>query len=253
MDCEQEKAELAGCALASLDGGGAERLGQHVLQCGVCSTDLNELLSAVQALRTISEQDLTGDWSGRIEGLGEAAVRVAAAERSSVVPAAAHHGIPVPAAAPPIGGRGRARYAPWALAACLAGVLLGIGGAFVLSAPDEPPPQARPAGPTTVRAVSDGISGAVEPTTTGWGTQVVFELSGVRGPQRCSLVAVARDNTRETALTWQVPPAGYGLPDSPKERLIAMGGIATAADQVVAYVVETAAGEVLLTIPGPSA
>ncbi|WEO97120.1 zf-HC2 domain-containing protein [Streptomyces sp. FXJ1.172] len=47
-----------------------------------------------------------------------------------------------------------------------------------------------------------------------WGTQTVLELKNVQGPQKCSLVAVAKNGQRVTMSSWSVPNWGYGLPDA---------------------------------------
>ncbi|MGA4841606.1 anti-sigma factor family protein [Streptomyces sp. G45] len=50
-----------------------------------------------------------------------------------------------------------------------------------------------------------------------WGTHTVLELKNVRGPLKCSLIAVGKDGKRETVTTWSVPAWGYGIKDSPKK------------------------------------
>ena len=39
-----------------------------------------------------------------------------------------------------------------------------------------------------------------------WGTQVALELSNVRGPLKCQLVAISRNGQNDTAMTWTVTP-----------------------------------------------
>ncbi|MEV0041151.1 hypothetical protein [Streptomyces sp. NPDC050804] len=107
-----------------------------------------------------------------------------------------------------------------------------------------------PTGPDTLRATSGtGIRAAVQPRSTGWGTEVLLELAGIDGPRRCTLVAVSDTGTEETALTWQVPPKGYGLPGSAKKQLLAVGGTATPSDKITEYIVRTTDGRTLVTIP----
>jgi hypothetical protein len=47
-----------------------------------------------------------------------------------------------------------------------------------------------------------------------WGTHVVLELRNVRGPQKCSLIAVSRSGEEEVVTSWSVPKWGYGIKDS---------------------------------------
>ncbi|WP_328888790.1 anti-sigma factor family protein [Streptomyces sp. NBC_00316] len=48
-----------------------------------------------------------------------------------------------------------------------------------------------------------------------WGTHAVLELSNVRGPQKCSLIAVSKSGQEEIVTSWSVPKWGYGIKDSP--------------------------------------
>ena len=44
-----------------------------------------------------------------------------------------------------------------------------------------------------------------------WGTHTVLELKNVKGPQKCSLIAVGKNGERETVTSWSVPQWGYGI------------------------------------------
>ncbi|MCK8678203.1 hypothetical protein [Streptomyces lichenis] len=267
VECEQEKSELAVYAMAALEPAEADRVAAHVADCPSCEADTDGLLAVVTGLRLVPAEDMVGgDWDEWLPELREAAVRAALAENRSAGPApgAAERPLPdpvpdpaaptahPPAATTPLQGHRPARRWNWALAAAVAGIALGIGGSLLLTQGDEPAALvlARPSGPDTVRSAGAGaVSGAVEPRSLGWGTEVLLELSGVDGPRRCSLVAVALDGSEETALTWQVPEGGYGLPGSPRERLLAVGGVGIPADRITRYAVRTAEGAELLSIP----
>ncbi|MFJ8401788.1 anti-sigma factor family protein [Streptomyces microflavus] len=297
MECEQEKTELTVYAMDALDAGAADRVGSHVRGCPDCAAEVDEALATLSAVRLLPEEEVVGDWAGKLPGLREAAVRAALAERSASADGPASAEGPAsadgPASAegpeeePPVselvaasgrpqaeagagagGGAGtgagtavpvvparlswRPRRPGWALAAAVAGVALGYGASLMF--PAEPPTgttaTARPAGASVVRATgADGIAASLEPRPTGWGTEVLLEVSGLDGPRRCVLVAVAEDGTEETALTWQVPEGGYGLPGSPKERLLAVGGLGMATGDIAGYVIRTTGGEKLLALP----
>jgi hypothetical protein len=47
-----------------------------------------------------------------------------------------------------------------------------------------------------------------------WGTNTVLELTHLRGPLKCELIAVGTDGSRETMSSWSVSQWGYGIPDS---------------------------------------
>ena len=51
-----------------------------------------------------------------------------------------------------------------------------------------------------------------------WGTHTVLELKNVKGPQKCSLIAVSKTGEEEVVTSWSVPKWGYGIEDSPRTR-----------------------------------
>ncbi|MDL5201862.1 zf-HC2 domain-containing protein [Streptomyces sp. ALI-76-A] len=86
-----------------------------------------------------------------------------------------------------------------------------------------------------------------------WGTEPVLELKGVKGPLKCSLIFVGKNGERETATTWSVPPAGYGLPDATTEQarnpLYITGGVSMTPDETDRIeVVDFADGKKLVEI-----
>ncbi|MGW5333836.1 hypothetical protein [Streptomyces bauhiniae] len=204
---------------------------------------MDEILSTLHALQSLPEDELVGDWTHRIADLTEAAVEAARQDTGATAV------VPVPAVRP---GR-RTRRWNWALAAGVAGIALGLGGGSLLfPSASEPAPSAlsRPEGSGVLRATAaDGVTAALQAENTGWGTRIVMDLSKVPGPQDCSLIAVSRDGTEQTAFTWHVPDHGYGLPASEKERLLAIGGVGTPTDQITEYTVRNADGKTLLKIP----
>lgn len=44
-----------------------------------------------------------------------------------------------------------------------------------------------------------------------WGTHAVLQLKNVKGPLKCSLIAVGKNGERETVTSWAVPKWGYGI------------------------------------------
>ena len=45
----------------------------------------------------------------------------------------------------------------------------------------------------------------------------VLELKNVKGPLKCSLIAVSKTGEQEVVTSWSVPTWGYGIPGSPNE------------------------------------
>ncbi|WP_424869551.1 anti-sigma factor family protein [Streptomyces sp. SAI-229] len=85
-----------------------------------------------------------------------------------------------------------------------------------------------------------------------WGTEIVSELKNVKGPQKCSLVAVGKNGERETVNSWSVPGEGYGLPDAKtdkaKQPLYVQGGAAFAPNEIDHFQFITFDGELLVEV-----
>ncbi|MET7475480.1 zf-HC2 domain-containing protein [Streptomyces sp. NPDC005648] len=142
-------------------------------------------------------------------------------------------------------------------------------------------------GPLTVMAVNGGDSGTTNntatPQTTGakaafgtlsdkvsatdpstkvkatvameqkdWGTWGVVELSNVKGPLKCSLIAVGKNGERETMSTWAVPKWGYGIPNAKtveaKAPLYAQGGAAFKPNEIDHFEIMTFDGKKLVQV-----
>lgn len=102
-----------------------------------------------------------------------------------------------------------------------------IGGplAAIAATGGETTQQARPEQTVSpAKQVFSGMEDKVEATDTGtrvsvavgmeskpYGTGLALELKNVKGPQKCSLIAVSKNGERETATTWTVPKWGYGI------------------------------------------
>ncbi|WP_128378602.1 anti-sigma factor family protein [Streptomyces cavernae] len=80
------------------------------------------------------------------------------------------------------------------------------------------------------------VSATVAMASRPWGTQTVVELSNVEGPNKCALVAVSKNGTRETLSSWAVPKWGYGLANATDERgrspLYVNGGAAMSMNEI---------------------
>ncbi|MEV5608340.1 zf-HC2 domain-containing protein [Streptomyces sp. NPDC052225] len=85
-----------------------------------------------------------------------------------------------------------------------------------------------------------------------WGTHTALELKNVKGPLKCSLIAVGKNGERETVTTWAVPKWGYGITDSPHESatypLYVHGGAAFERDEIDHFEVETLDGKRLVEV-----
>ncbi|MDQ0796087.1 anti-sigma factor [Streptomyces sp. B1I3] len=85
-----------------------------------------------------------------------------------------------------------------------------------------------------------------------WGTHTVLELKNVKGPQKCSLIAVSRTGDEEVVTSWSVPTWGYGIEDSThasaRNPLYVHGGAAMAREDIDHFEVRTFDGERLVEI-----
>jgi hypothetical protein len=93
-----------------------------------------------------------------------------------------------------------------------------------------------------------GVAGTVGLVSKAWGTQVTMDLSRVRGPLECELVAVSRTGERRVVVGWLVPAAGYGVPGHPGH-LILEGGTSISQNDLARVDVDVVRGRTLLTIP----
>ncbi|MGV9246619.1 anti-sigma factor family protein [Streptomyces sp. NPDC003710] len=91
---------------------------------------------------------------------------------------------------------------------------------------------------------------AVEPRD--WGTHAVLQLKNVKGPLKCSLIAVGRNGERETVTSWSVPEWGYGITNAKTEEakkpLYVHGGAAFTPNQIDHFEVMTFDGKRLVEV-----
>ncbi|MEU0071360.1 zf-HC2 domain-containing protein [Streptomyces sp. NPDC006332] len=114
---------------------------------------------------------------------------------------------------------------------------------------------------TTFEAMDDKVT-ATDPSTDvsatigtqqkDWGSEVVLELKNVKGPIKCSLIAVGKNGERETISSWSVPDWGYGLPDAKTDKaknpLYIGGGAAFTPNETDHYEVMTFDGKKLVQV-----
>lgn len=81
-----------------------------------------------------------------------------------------------------------------------------------------------------------------------WGTHIAIELSGLRGPLKCDLVAVGKDGTSQVVTNWLVPDHGYGVPGHPAP-LYMHGGTSFNKADLDHVEVRTDAGKLLVSVP----
>ena len=99
---------------------------------------------------------------------------------------------------------------------------------------------------------STGVSATVAMQEKDWGTSLGLELKGVKGPLKCTLIAVGTNGERWTASTWSVGKWGYGLPDGKtaesKNPLYIGGAVAPAKNDIDHFEVMTTDGKKLVEV-----
>ncbi|WP_405525436.1 anti-sigma factor family protein [Streptomyces canus] len=99
---------------------------------------------------------------------------------------------------------------------------------------------------------STGVSATVAMQEKNWGTSLGLELKGVKGPLKCSLIAVGTNGERWTASTWSVGKWGYGIPEGKtpesKKPLYIGGAVAPAQNDIDHFEVVTSDGKKLVQV-----
>ncbi|GII89199.1 hypothetical protein Ssi03_71890 [Sphaerisporangium siamense] len=264
-------ADVAAYILGVLDEEDSEAFEGHLLDCPSCQDELREMYALPDALDLIR---------GDVIGAPRATAHGAApgARPAGSVNGAAHGSPGVIQDPRPPGCRSpRRRHAPpraeesreeitaararrhRAVALGVAAVLFigvtggvaasrlwpGIGGTTVAA------PTGAPAATEFREGASPGtgVSGKVGLTPRSWGTEVAFQLSGVTGPERCSLVAVSRGGDTDVVSGWRIRPGdGFGVPGHPGP-LRLTGATALATAEIARFEVRRDDGVRLLEIP----
>ncbi len=146
------------------------------------------------------------------------------------------------------------RRSRWQVAVGAAAGIALIGGGVavgVAAAPHQTGSAAPPAVAGQLHSATDpgtGVAGTVGLVAKAWGTQVTLDLSRVRGPVECELVAVSRTGERRVVMGWLVAAPGDGVPGHPAHLLV-QGGTSIPRSDLARVDVDVVNGRTLLTIP----
>ncbi|MCX5200885.1 zf-HC2 domain-containing protein [Streptomyces sp. NBC_00237] len=250
QDSESVHDAVAAYSLGILDESEATAFEAHLAGCDYCAAQLDDFAGLAPMLAALAEppgppRELTPPSTTLLTNLvDEVAVRREQQARR----------------------RRRGLY----LVAAAAAVVIGGSGAVVVAAAnnDSAPPAALP-DPHPTSPAEDAFfhhmekkTQATDPTTKvtavvgtekkGWGTHTVLELKNVKGPLKCSLIAVSKDGEEEVVSSWSVPKWGYGIPDSPhkaaKNPLYVHGGAAMDVNDIDHFEVRTFDGTALVKV-----
>jgi hypothetical protein len=147
------------------------------------------------------------------------------------------------------------RRSRWQVALGAAAGIVLIGGGIAVGVAVAPPQKGPAAPPLAVtgqlHSATDpgtGVAGTVGLAAKAWGTQVTLDLSKVRGPVECELVAVSRTGERRVVTGWLVPAPGDGVPGHPAH-LVVEGGTSIPRNDLARVDVDVVNGRTLLSIP----
>jgi hypothetical protein len=143
----------------------------------------------------------------------------------------------------------------WQVALGAAAGIVLIGGGIAVGTAVAPQHKGSAAPPVAVagqrHSATDpgtGVTGTVGLVSKAWGTQVTLDLSKVRGPVECELVAVSKTGERRVVMGWLVPAPGDGVPGHPAH-LVLQGGTSIPVNDLARVDVDVVQGGTLLSIP----
>ncbi|GGP68112.1 anti-sigma factor family protein [Streptomyces melanogenes] len=246
---QSEHEAVAAYALGILDDAEATAFEAHLAGCDLCAAELDQLGGMEPLLATLKE--FPGPAARPLRpappSMSERLIDEVAVQRAK-----------------------RRRRTTYLVAAAAALIIGGPAIAVVATSDDGGTHQAAPAEPHPTSPAEDaffnhmtqkvaatdattGVTATVGTEKKGWGTHTVLQLKNVKGPLKCSLIAIGKDGEQETVTTWAVPKWGYGIKDSPHKEaeypLYVHGGTAMNRDQIDHFEVRTLDGKALVDVP----
>ncbi|MEU7282191.1 zf-HC2 domain-containing protein [Streptomyces sp. NPDC045431] len=226
-----DAADVAAYALGVLEPADALRCEEHLAACVPCAMRLADLTGTVAALAQLAgrEPPRPGRVAGRVAGPGQGRGPGRRTRRG--------RGHRRGAARLPRVRRWRGR-----LVAAAAALAVGVPGAALLVAGDEPASPGRAAVAATDPAT--GVTAALALRDRAWGTELAVRVAGVRGPRVCDLVAVGRDGREWPVMSWATPVDGHEDGDEP----VIEGGTALRRDEIARLEVRDREGRRLVSV-----
>jgi hypothetical protein len=225
-----EHTEVGAYSMGLLEEQDRQAFEDHLAGCPSCATELAELSPMAALLRGV--EPVPGDEPAEAE-VTEAKVTELIQRRITQQ-------------------RHRRR---WQVALGAAAGIVLIGGGIAVGTAVAPQHKGSAAPPVAVagqrHSATDpgtGVTGTVGLVSKAWGTQVTLDLSKVRGPVECELVAVSKTGERRVVMGWLVPAPGDGVPGHPAH-LVLQGGTSIPVNDLARVDVDVVQGGTLLSIP----
>ena len=208
--------ELGAHALGLLDPAQSRAVEEHLAGCPACRREWEELRGMVDLLDDVPPEAF-------LDGPPDADLMLQRTVRQVRAEAAA--------------GRRRRRFLLAGAAAAVIAVVLG--GGVLIGRQTAPPPPAVVAAPGAVQLAGEGAPGVSMTATltpaAGW-VRLTTSVKGIPAGERCYIVVVARDGTRQIAGSWLVSPGGW------RDGVTLDGSALVPLDQVAEVVVQNEAG-----------
>lgn len=229
MTPEDVHRDVGAYALGVLDPRDSARFEEHLTLCRSCPRELEQLSSVAALLSHVSADSLVfAERSTREPRRVEALVGAVRKERRRI---RTRHGL--------------------TLAACLVLIVAGavVAMTFGMGQPGLPGVHTDPAA-QKLHAVSQstGTEATVQVEGQPWGSQVALQITHVKGPVACRLLAVDKNGRSEVVMGWSVPPEGYGTPAHPAPLLV-HGGTDVDTANLARFEVRTVNGTLLVSVP----
>jgi anti-sigma factor RsiW len=225
--------DVGAYALGVLEPRDGARFEEHLTLCRSCPRELEQLSSVAALLSQVSVDSLVvAELSIRDPRRSEALVGAVRVDRRRTK---ARQGLTLAAGLALV------------VAGAVVAVSLGVGRGGLPGLPGLPTPAATA---PRLHAVSQstGADATVQVEEKKWGSQVTLQVTHIKGPVACRLVAVSKTGQSETVMGWSVPPAGYGTAAQPAP-LVVYGGTDLPAADLSRFEIRTVNGALLVSIP----
>jgi anti-sigma factor RsiW len=213
--------ELGAHALGLLDAAQSRAVEEHLAGCPACRREWEELRGMVNLLDDVPPEAF-------LDGPPDADLMLHRTVRQVRAEAAAQ--------------RRRRRFVLTGVAAATVAVMLG--GGVLIGWETAPPPPAAVAAAGAVELTGGGAPGVSMTATltpaTGW-VRLSTSVKGIPPGERCYVVVVARDGTREIAGSWLVSQGGW------RDGVTLDGSALVPLDQVAEVVIENESGKEFAT------